>query len=148
MFLHRGWVSGVVRTAFPAVVTRFKADAQWHFKQYGIEPLFDCFWNMCWNVAFPGQARIHTPPHIDWKNFIGVCSIFTYLGRAGRTHTHFGSPTWLIRVIVKFNHKYRTWLVIWELNVIMEMIPWALTSYPSSLFLHFNIDMHRASSSI
>jgi hypothetical protein len=41
-----------------------------------------------------------------------------------------------------FNHKARSWLVVWEAGVIVELPPWVLVLYPSSLFLHFNIDIH------
>lgn len=41
----------------------------------------------------------------------------------------------------KFNHTQRTWLVIWEAGVVIELPPWVLVLYPSSLLFHFNIDI-------
>lgn len=41
-----------------------------------------------------------------------------------------------------FNHGQRSWLVIWEAGVVVELPPWVLCIYPSSLFYHFNIDIH------
>src|SRR5437667_11118 len=42
----------------------------------------------------------------------------------------------------KFNDSACTWLVIWELGVVIQLPPWVFAAYPSSLFLHFNIDVH------
>jgi hypothetical protein len=44
-----------------------------------------------------------------------------------------------------FNHKAKSWLVIWEAGVIIEIPPWVLVLYPSSLFFHFNVDIDRTS---
>jgi hypothetical protein len=46
---------------------------------YGITPQFGLFWNFCINGIFPDQLRIHTEPHADPKNVVGVCVIFVYL---------------------------------------------------------------------
>lgn len=40
-----------------------------------------------------------------------------------------------------FNHTMRSWLVIWEAGVVIELPPWVLLLYPSSLLYHFNIDV-------
>lgn len=40
-----------------------------------------------------------------------------------------------------FNSSERCWLVIWEAGVILEMPPGVFLMYPSSLFVHFNIDV-------
>jgi hypothetical protein len=48
----------------------------------------------------------------------------------------------LFFIVAKFNHTQRTWLVIWEAGVIVELPPWVLAIYPSSLFYHFNIDVN------
>jgi hypothetical protein len=42
----------------------------------------------------------------------------------------------------QFNDQKRTWLVIWELGVVIQLPPWVFIAYPSSLFFHFNIDIH------
>lgn len=41
----------------------------------------------------------------------------------------------------KFNHSARTWLVLWEAKVIIQLPPWVVVLYPSSLIYHFNIDI-------
>jgi hypothetical protein len=43
--------------------------------------------------------------------------------------------------VVSFNHTMRSWLVIWEAGVVIELPPWVLLLYPSSLLYHFNIDI-------
>ncbi|KAI0040930.1 hypothetical protein FA95DRAFT_804673 [Auriscalpium vulgare] len=35
----------------------------------------------------------------------------------------------------------QSWLVIWEAGIIIELPPWVLLIYPSSLFYHFNVDI-------
>ncbi|KAG2337864.1 hypothetical protein BDR05DRAFT_838057, partial [Suillus weaverae] len=60
--------------------------------------------------------------HVDWKNIaIGVCVIFIY---------------------GQFNSKERSWLVIWEAGLVIEMPPGVFVMYPSSLFFHFNVDIY------
>lgn len=39
-----------------------------------------------------------------------------------------------------FNHKKRSWLVLWEAGVAIELPPWVMLAYPSSLLHHFNVD--------
>ncbi|KAJ7819234.1 hypothetical protein B0H13DRAFT_1738745 [Mycena leptocephala] len=121
-----GHVSTVVETVFPGVAARFKSDAKFHKERYNIEPRFGLFWNLCLNAWFRGQRRIHCGPHADRKNQIGVCLLLIYVLKCG----------------VNFNHTQRTWLVIWEAVVIVELPPWTLAMYPSSLFYHFNVDVH------
>ncbi|KAJ7471508.1 hypothetical protein B0H11DRAFT_1919678 [Mycena galericulata] len=62
------WVCSVVRAVWPGIAADMEEEAEWHFKKYGIRPLFGYFWNFCLNAAFPGQARVHTWPHADCKN--------------------------------------------------------------------------------
>ncbi|KAK7038350.1 hypothetical protein R3P38DRAFT_2516062, partial [Favolaschia claudopus] len=119
-----GWVSSVVTLLFPAVAARFKADAKWHAERYGIKPLFGLFWNYCLNTWFEGQRRIHCKPHADSKNQIGVCVLLIYVLQG-----------------YDFNDEERTWLVIWEAAVAVQLPPWTLAIYPSALFYHFNIDV-------
>ncbi|KAH9833128.1 uncharacterized protein C8Q71DRAFT_725808 [Rhodofomes roseus] len=40
----------------------------------------------------------------------------------------------------KFNSKHRSWPVIWEAGIVIEVPPWTQVMYLSSLFLHLNID--------
>ncbi|KAI0060521.1 hypothetical protein BV25DRAFT_1839581 [Artomyces pyxidatus] len=118
------WVSSVVEVMFPGVAKRFRECAAWHKEENGIEPLFGLFWNLCINGLFPGQGRIHTLPHADSKNPISVCAVMVYT----LPNSH-------------FDHTRRSWLVIWEAGIIVELPPWVLVVYPSSLFFHFNIDI-------
>ncbi|KAG1726937.1 hypothetical protein EDB19DRAFT_1914433 [Suillus lakei] len=68
-----------------------------------------------------GVRRVHCSPHVDWKNIaIGICVIFIY---------------------GDFNSKERSWLVIWEAGLVIEMPAGVFVMYPSSLFFHFNVDM-------
>ncbi|KAF9056956.1 hypothetical protein BDP27DRAFT_1163326, partial [Rhodocollybia butyracea] len=61
--------------------------------------------------------------HVDWKNLaFGVCMVFVY---------------------GHFDHRKKYWLVIWEAGIALELPPGVFVLYPSSLFLHFNIDLSR-----
>jgi hypothetical protein len=44
-------------------------------------------------------------------------------------------------IIGAFNSKERSWLVIWEAGIVIEMPAGVFVMYPSSLFYHLNIDM-------
>jgi hypothetical protein len=35
----------------------------------------------------------------------------------------------------------KSWLVLWEAGLVIELPPWVIFIYPSALFLHFNIDV-------
>ncbi|THU76536.1 hypothetical protein K435DRAFT_605160, partial [Dendrothele bispora CBS 962.96] len=60
-------------------------------------------------------------PHIDAKNVaLGLCMIFVY---------------------GHFDHSQKCWLVIWEAGIALELPPGVFLLYPSSLFIHFNIDL-------
>ncbi|KAJ6477466.1 hypothetical protein C8R47DRAFT_937425, partial [Mycena vitilis] len=119
------WVSSVVKLVFPGVAASFEKEAAIILDTYGIAPQFGLFWNLCLNAAFEGQDRIHCDPHADRKNRIGVCGVLTHILRGGEG----------------FNHFQRTWLVIWEAGVVIQLPPWVLVLYPSALFYHFNIDI-------
>ncbi|KAF8205241.1 hypothetical protein K438DRAFT_1932129 [Mycena galopus ATCC 62051] len=123
-----GWVTSVVTDAFPGVAQRFRADAEWHKERYGIKPLFGLFWNFCLNAYIPsaGQVRGHSYPHGDTKNQVSVCVLLVHV----------------LEGFEGFNHTKRTWLVLWEAAVVVELPPWAMAIYPSALFYHFNIDIH------
>ncbi|KAF8889786.1 hypothetical protein BD779DRAFT_1671567 [Infundibulicybe gibba] len=118
-------VCSMVRLMFPGVAERLETSADWHQEQYGIRPQFDLFWNLCVNGIFPGQKRVHSRPHADYKNVVGVCALLVY-EIPGR---------------VKFNHSKRTWLVLWEAGIVVQLPPWVVFLYPSSLLTHFNIDI-------
>jgi hypothetical protein len=48
----------------------------------------------------------------------------------------------VLTAAANFDHKTRCWLVLWEADLVIEMPPWTLILYPSSLFTHFNVDVH------
>ncbi|TFK61538.1 hypothetical protein BDN72DRAFT_904019 [Pluteus cervinus] len=117
------WVCCIVMYAFPAVAACYLACAE-YWAARGITPHFGLFWCYCWNACYKNQPRIHCQPHMDSKNVVGVCVVVVY-----------EKPGY------KFDHETRSWLVIWDAGIIVEMPPWTAAVYPSSLFLHFNIDL-------
>ncbi|KAJ7081474.1 hypothetical protein C8R43DRAFT_853427, partial [Mycena crocata] len=119
------WVTSIVWLIWPGLAARCEAEAVWMEEHHKIKPLFGLFWNFCWNAAFEKQRRIHTAPHVDWKNQVGVCLILTYITSKG----------------LNYNSKRRGWIVLWEAGVYVELPPWTLVGYPSSLFYHFNVDV-------
>ncbi|KAJ7092762.1 hypothetical protein C8R44DRAFT_891188 [Mycena epipterygia] len=122
----RNFVTSVVKLVFPGVAASFEKEANWYYLKYQIKPLFGLFWNFCLNAALEGQRRVHCDPHADRKNRIGVCGLLIYV----------------LEKSVPFNHFQRTWLVVWEAGVAVQLPPWVLALYPSALFYHFNIDIH------
>ncbi|KAH9835168.1 uncharacterized protein C8Q71DRAFT_764447 [Rhodofomes roseus] len=119
------FIESTVEAVFPAIFQRFKKSAEWHAENTGFYPLFGGFWDFCLNGIFPNQPRVHCMPHSDAKNPVGICVLMVYV-----------LPN------SKFNSKHRSWLVIWEAGIVIEVPPWTPVIYPSSLFLHFNIDVH------
>jgi hypothetical protein len=142
-------VESTTRQIFPGVVERFQKSAEWH-KEHGAQPLFGAFWNLCINARFPGQKRIHCLPHADRKNIVGICALLVFEEPGSklsfmklqhiRNSDH--TPT------EHFNHTKRSWLVIWQAGVVIELPPWTLLLYPSSLLYHFNIDIDGMSSEL
>ncbi len=47
----------------------------------------------------------------------------------------------LIQFLGTFAYKEKAWLVLWEAGLIIELPPGVLLFYPSSLFVHFNVDI-------
>jgi hypothetical protein len=43
----------------------------------------------------------------------------------------------------KFDSKQRSWLVIWEAEIVLELPAGVFVLYPSALFFHFNVDINR-----
>ncbi|KAL0578309.1 hypothetical protein V5O48_003686 [Marasmius crinis-equi] len=111
----------IVRRVFPAIVKRFEACA----KKIGIQPLYGgLFFNFCLNgvrMDAPNPVpRVFCEPHIDFKNLaLAICMVFVY---------------------GHFNHHEKCWIVIWEAGVALELPMGVFVLYPSSLFLHFNVD--------
>ncbi|KAK1217050.1 hypothetical protein PQX77_020324 [Marasmius sp. AFHP31] len=91
-------------------------------KRYGIRPPYGgLFWNFCLNGARSKVPRVFCDPHIDFKNLaLAVCMIFVY---------------------GHFNHREKCWIVIWEAGIALELPMGIFVLYPSSLFLHFNVDV-------
>ncbi|KAJ7845546.1 hypothetical protein B0H14DRAFT_2584670 [Mycena olivaceomarginata] len=114
------FVSKQVELVFPGVAEEFRNDAAAHYQRHGIRPMFGLFWNFCLNTYFPGQERVHCLPDSDKKNQIGVYVVLTYALPCG----------------INFNDTVWTWLVIWEAGVAVQMPPWTMAIYPSSLFYH------------
>ncbi|KZV60889.1 hypothetical protein PENSPDRAFT_693888 [Peniophora sp. CONT] len=121
------FVSAAVAMTFPGVEARFKECAEWHRQHNHIEPEFGLFYNFCINGFFlgsKGSLRVHCKPHADAKNPISVCVLMAWLQRGANYDT-----------------RTKSWLVIWEAGVVIELPFWTLLIYPSSLFYHFNVDI-------
>ncbi len=129
-----------MRFYYPGVVARFQKSAAWHKERYGIKPHFGYFWNMCINGIFPGMDRVHCLPHADAKNPIGICVLYVYC-LPGCKSAMLPIYLALLTFSAKFNSKERSWLVIWELGIVLELPPGVIALYPSSLFLHWNVDV-------
>lgn len=130
----------MVKLMFPGVAKRFEESLAYHEREYGIRPIFGLFWNLCINAPFLGQKRVHCRPHADAKNIVGVCALVVYQ-RPGA----FPPPPLCVSDTkptgTKFDSKRKTWLVLWEAGVVLELPPWVFIAYPSSLLYHFNIDI-------
>lgn len=136
------WVSSVVELVFPGVAERFNKSAEWHKEKYGIVPQFGLFWNFCINGVFPGQKRVHCMPHADAKNIVGICVLVIYQLPGRICPIYFADMlTQAICPGKKFNHSKRSWLVLWEAGVAVQLPPWTIMAYPLSLLFHFNIDI-------
>ncbi|KAE9393022.1 hypothetical protein BT96DRAFT_999823 [Gymnopus androsaceus JB14] len=111
----------ILEAQFPAIAERYKESIKYMNDTYGIEAKFGLFFNFCLNSPRNGVKRVFCKPHVDWKNVaFGVCMIFIY---------------------GHFNHCEKCWLVIWEAGLAFELPPGVFALYPSSLFLHFNVDL-------
>lgn len=133
---------------FPGVAERYQQCAEWHNKMHSVSPHYGLFWNLCINACFPGQPRIHTIPHADSKNIIGVCALFIYLLPGDLSFLHLGLSLCLILIKAIFADTQFTWLVIWEAGVAIQHPPWTILMYPSALFLHSNIDVNSMCASL
>ncbi|KAL0567433.1 hypothetical protein V5O48_014559 [Marasmius crinis-equi] len=116
----------LVRNVFPPVAERFEKCGMEMERKFGIKPLYGgLFFNFCLNGArMKGPnpiPRVFCKPHIDFKNLaLAICMIFVY---------------------GHFNHREKCWIVIWEAGVALELPMGVFVLYPSSLFLHFNVDV-------
>ncbi|KAJ3806980.1 hypothetical protein F5876DRAFT_80145 [Lentinula aff. lateritia] len=111
----------ILKVHFPAIAKRYQDSINYMRLKYGIEAMFGLFFNFCLNAPRKGVKRVFCKPHVDWKNVaFGVCMIYVY---------------------GHFNHREKCWLVIWEAGIAIEIPPGVFMFYPSSLFLHFNVDL-------
>ncbi|KAL0569648.1 hypothetical protein V5O48_012310 [Marasmius crinis-equi] len=116
----------LVRNVFPPIAERFERCGMEMEKKFGIKPLYGgLFFNFCLNgVRMKGPnpiPRVFCKPHVDFKNLaLAVCMVFVY---------------------GHFNHREKCWIVIWEAGVALELPMGVFVLYPSSLFLHFNVDV-------
>ncbi|KAK7043052.1 hypothetical protein VNI00_008790 [Paramarasmius palmivorus] len=116
-----GMGCSLVRRHFPGIYERYRRCSAYMEANHGFKaPYGGIFFNFCLNGVRAGVDRVLCEPHVDFKNVaLGVCMIFIY---------------------GHFNHRERCWLVIWEAGIVLELPPGVFLIYPSSLFLHFNID--------
>lgn len=143
-FVFSGCVSKFMEDHFPNVVARFKKVADYIWKEYGKRPKFGYFYCLCLNIPVPDeQWRVLLRPHLDFKNPIAICVVYVYC-KANCGCLSARSPPILTLVLASgmFNSKERTWLVIWELGVVIELPAGVFALFPSSLLHHFNIDVH------
>ncbi|KAL0565591.1 hypothetical protein V5O48_016432 [Marasmius crinis-equi] len=118
-----GFGCGILQNVFPEVANRYKRCIKYMKTRHNLTPQFGLFWNFCLNgiSSATNVDRVHCLPHVDFKNIaLGVCMIFIY---------------------GHFNYSETCWLVVWEAGVAFELPPGVFLLYPSSLFLHFNIDV-------
>ncbi|KAK7049896.1 hypothetical protein VNI00_005326 [Paramarasmius palmivorus] len=105
---------------FPGIYRRFLDCSEWMLEHHRLKAPYGVFFNFCLNGTRHGIERVHCKPHVDFKNVaLGVCMVYVY---------------------GHFNHRERSWLVIWEAGIVLELPPGVFVLYPSSLFLHFNVD--------
>ncbi|TFK62192.1 hypothetical protein BDN72DRAFT_903439 [Pluteus cervinus] len=112
------WINSVLVDSFPGVAVRYQNIAdEWKKKSNGaIQFPFGCYHNFCWNACFEGQPRVQCQPHTDHKNVVGVCIVVVY-----------EAPE------ANFDHKTRSWLVIWDAGVIVEAPPWTALIYKAHI---------------
>ncbi|EJD34964.1 hypothetical protein AURDEDRAFT_175959 [Auricularia subglabra TFB-10046 SS5] len=101
-------------------------NAKWHYDHSRIDgkpilPRFGLFWNCCINSPSPegGQQRVVTMPHADSKNVAALfCALLPFWEH--------GEDEW-------------SWLVLWDLGIVLQCPRGAFVLYPSALLLHFNV---------
>ncbi len=131
-----------MRFYYPGVVARFQKSAAWHKDRYGIEPHFGYFWNMCINGIFPGMGSCSLPPSCRFQKTLLASVFFTSIAYPGVSLLLYESfLLCLPSLLAEFKSKERSWLVIWELGIVVELPPGVIALYPSSLFLHWNVDV-------
>ncbi|EJD33128.1 hypothetical protein AURDEDRAFT_177791 [Auricularia subglabra TFB-10046 SS5] len=123
------YLTSIMRSRLPEVVTRMEANHQWHYENTKddatpLRPMFGLFWNFCVNVPSPseGVLRVCCRPHADQKNCaVLMCAVFFFWPEDA-----VGEDEW-------------SWLVIWELGIILQCPRGSFVIYPSALLFHFNV---------
>ncbi|EJD34126.1 hypothetical protein AURDEDRAFT_131324 [Auricularia subglabra TFB-10046 SS5] len=122
------YLTTLIDTRFPAIAARMRANHAWHYQHTlasgtPLVPQFGLFWNFCINLPSPesGVPRVFCTPHSDAMNCaVLLCAVFV-----------FWSKDWLAE-------EEWSWLVIWELGIVVECPRGCFLLYPSALFFHFN----------
>lgn len=54
-------------------------------ERFGLDPMFDLFWNFCVNAPYPGVPEVKCRPHVDAMNgAILLCAVLVYyIGEGG-----------------------------------------------------------------
>jgi hypothetical protein len=128
---------------FPGVAKRFEQCTEWHKSKHKFKPLFGCFFNLCINGIFPnsGINCIHCCLHLDFKNIVGVCVLLVYQDPCEWPSLNSSQRLKHSILVAKpCNHQKISWLILWEAGVTIELPPWVMLAYPSSLLHHFNVD--------
>ncbi|EJD34025.1 hypothetical protein AURDEDRAFT_131381 [Auricularia subglabra TFB-10046 SS5] len=123
------YLTGILRSRFPSIVQRMERNHKWHEEDtkrdaQPLRPQFGLFWNFCINAPSPetGITRVCCRPHADQMNCaVLLCAVLPFWPKEC-----VGEDEW-------------SWLVIWELGVIIQCPRGAFIIYPSALFFHFNI---------
>ncbi|TFK60128.1 hypothetical protein BDN72DRAFT_864607 [Pluteus cervinus] len=124
-----GFITKLLRARFPGVALRYQNNITWHWKHNRIRPKFGLFWNYCFNAMYAGQKRVHCGPHSDSKNIVGICAVMVY------------EMEDVTLPEADFDYSKKSWLCIWDAGIIIELRPWQVVLYPSSLMYHFNVDV-------
>jgi hypothetical protein len=123
---------------FPGVAQRYTECVKYIKGKYNLEPEYGLFWNFCLNSPRPDKNifRIHCCPHVDAKNLaLGLCVLYVY------GVLWFSCPIKTLKhYLGHFNDKEKSWLVIWEAGLIIQIPAGVLVFYPSSIFYHCNVD--------
>ncbi|EJD42787.1 hypothetical protein AURDEDRAFT_168031 [Auricularia subglabra TFB-10046 SS5] len=122
------YLTAIIDTRFPAVSERMRRNHAWHYEHTlasgsPLEPQFGLFWNYCINLPSPeaGVPRVFTYPHTDCMNCaVLLCAVFVFWQKGW-----VGEDEW-------------SFLVVWELGVIVECPRGCFLLCPSALLFHFN----------
>lgn len=132
---------------FPGVAKHFQECADWHDRRYGMHPLFGLLlvYQCCihWSKKNTLQASHRLEEHCGGLHIGGISNPWWALLLCLCTH-HF----LIIFVGTKFNHYARTWLVLWEGRVVIQLPPWVVVLYPLIIDLPLQCGCQRCASQI